>query len=59
MCSRRNRRLLTIRYSACRMFVLTPHIAWLTTGTFDRSFTLALENCRRLEAGEELLHRMV
>ena len=28
--------------------VLTPHIAWLTTGTFDRSFALAAENCRRL-----------
>ncbi len=28
--------------------VLTPHAAWLTTGTFDRSFALAAENCRRL-----------
>ncbi len=39
--------------------VLTPHVAWLTTGTFDRSFTLAAENCRRLAAGEGLLHRVV
>jgi len=39
--------------------VLTPHIGWLTTSTFDRSFTLAVENCRRLQAGEELLHRVV
>jgi len=39
--------------------VLTPHIGWLTTGTFDRSFALAVENCRRLQAGEELLHRVV
>ena len=39
--------------------VLTPHIAWLTTGTFDRSFTLAAENCRRLAAGEPLLHRVI
>jgi phosphoglycerate dehydrogenase-like enzyme len=39
--------------------VLTPHIAWLTTGTFDRSFSLAAENCRRLAAGEALLHRVV
>jgi phosphoglycerate dehydrogenase-like enzyme len=39
--------------------VVTPHIAWLTTGTFDRSFTLAAENCRRLAAGEALLHRVV
>ena len=37
--------------------VLTPHIAWLTTGTFDRSFSLAAENSRRLAAGEALLHR--
>jgi phosphoglycerate dehydrogenase-like enzyme len=39
--------------------VLTPHVGWLTTGTFDRSFTLAVENCRRLAAGEALLHRVV
>jgi len=38
--------------------VLTPHIAWLTTGTFDRSFVLAAENCRRLAAGGPLLHRV-
>ena len=39
--------------------VLTPHIAWLTTSTFDRSFSLAAENCRRLAAGEALLHRVM
>jgi phosphoglycerate dehydrogenase-like enzyme len=39
--------------------VLTPHIGWLTTGTFDRSFALAAENCRRIAAGETLLHRVV
>ena len=38
--------------------VLTPHIAWITTGTFNRSLTLAAENCRRLTAGEPLLHRV-
>jgi phosphoglycerate dehydrogenase-like enzyme len=38
--------------------VLTPHIAWLTTGTFERSFALAAENCRRLAVGEALLHRV-
>ena len=38
--------------------VLTPHIAWLTTGTFDRSFAIAAENVRRLAAGEPLLHRV-
>ena len=34
--------------------VVTPHIAWLTTDTFDRSFSLAAENCRRLAAGQAL-----
>ena len=39
--------------------VVTPHIAWLTTGTFDRSFALAAENCRRIASGAPLLHRVV
>ncbi len=38
--------------------VVTPHVAWITTGTFDRSFVLAAENCRRVMAGAELLHRV-
>ncbi|MBN9559463.1 MAG: 2-hydroxyacid dehydrogenase [Alphaproteobacteria bacterium] len=38
--------------------VLTPHVGWLTTGTFDRSFSIAAENVRRLQSGEELLHRV-
>ena len=39
--------------------VVTPHVAWITTGTFDRSFALAAENCRRVAVGTELLHRVV
>ena len=39
--------------------VITPHIGWLTTGTFDRSFALAAENCRRVAEGAPLLHRVV
>jgi phosphoglycerate dehydrogenase-like enzyme len=39
--------------------VVTPHVAWLTTGTFDRSFALAAENCRRIQSGTPLLHRVV
>jgi phosphoglycerate dehydrogenase-like enzyme len=39
--------------------VITPHIAWITTGTFDRSFNIAAENCRRVMAGTALLHRVV
>jgi phosphoglycerate dehydrogenase-like enzyme len=38
--------------------VVAPHLGWLTKGTFDRSFTLAAENCRRLRDGRELLHRV-
>ncbi|MBC7634738.1 MAG: hydroxyacid dehydrogenase [Acetobacteraceae bacterium] len=38
--------------------VVVPHVAWLTSGTFDRSLVLASENCRRLLAGADLLHRV-
>lgn len=38
--------------------VVTPHVSWLTGETFARSLSLATENCRRLAAGEELLHRV-
>ena len=38
--------------------VVTPHVAWLTTGTFDRSFVLAAENCRRIESGAPLLNQV-
>jgi phosphoglycerate dehydrogenase-like enzyme len=39
--------------------VVFPHLAWLTTGTLQRSLVVAIENCRRLAAGEPLLHRIV
>jgi len=39
--------------------VLTPHLAWLTTGTLRRSLGVAVENCRRLQSGDALLHRVV
>ena len=38
--------------------VLTPHVAWLTPETLDRSLHVAFENCRRLRDGEALLHRV-
>ena len=38
--------------------VVAPHVGWLTTGTFDRSFTIAAENVRRLGGGDPLLHRV-
>jgi phosphoglycerate dehydrogenase-like enzyme len=39
--------------------VVTPHVAWLTTGTFDRSFALAAENCRRIQSDTKLLHQVI
>ncbi|MEO8049586.1 MAG: 2-hydroxyacid dehydrogenase [Acidobacteriota bacterium] len=39
--------------------VVAPHLAWLTTGTLDRSLKVAVENCHRLQAGQPLLHRVV
>lgn len=38
--------------------VLTPHVAWLTGETLARSLNVAVENCRRLAAGEPLLHQV-
>ena len=38
--------------------VIAPHVAWLTRETFDRSFSLAAENCHRLADGRPLLHRV-
>ena len=37
---------------------LTPHVAWLTTDTIDRSLEVAVDNCRRLAAGEALRFRV-
>jgi phosphoglycerate dehydrogenase-like enzyme len=39
--------------------VLTPHMAWLTQETLDRSLAVAFENCRRLGRNEPILHRVV
>ena len=39
--------------------VCMPHVAWLTGETLERSLAVAVENCRRMEAGEPLLHRVV
>jgi phosphoglycerate dehydrogenase-like enzyme len=39
--------------------VLMPHVAWLTPETLRRSMNVAIENCRRVMAGEHLLHRVV
>lgn len=39
--------------------VVTPHNAWLTQETLDRSLAVAVENCQRLRRSEPLLHRVV
>ncbi len=39
--------------------VVAPHVAWVTSGTFDRSFTIAAENISRLAAGTELLNCVI
>ncbi len=39
--------------------VLAPHAAWLTPETLARSIGVAIENCRRVRDGEDLLHQVV
>jgi phosphoglycerate dehydrogenase-like enzyme len=39
--------------------VLQPHVAWLTAETLGRSLAVAVENCRRLRNGGDLLHRVI
>jgi len=39
--------------------VVTPHLAWLTAETLERSLAVIAENARRLRTGEALLHRVV
>ncbi len=39
--------------------VLTPHIAWLTRETLQRSLDVAVVNCHRLANAQPLLHRVV
>jgi phosphoglycerate dehydrogenase-like enzyme len=38
--------------------VLAPHVAWLTPETIERSLAVAVENCRRLRAGQALINRI-
>jgi len=38
--------------------ICTPHVAWLTRETLERSIALARENVRRLESGAPLLYRV-
>ena len=38
---------------------VAPHVAWVTGGTFERSFTKAAENVRRLGTGEALLNQVI
>lgn len=43
---------------ALQNVVVAPHVAWVTGGTFERSFATAAENVRLLAAGEPLLNRV-
>ncbi|MFT4506309.1 NAD(P)-dependent oxidoreductase [Caballeronia sp. 15711] len=43
---------------ALENIVTTPHIAWLTKETIERSLSVAFENCGRVREGENLLHRV-
>ncbi len=43
---------------ACPRAVLTPHVAWLTAETLGRCLARAVDNCRRLHAGDELADRV-
>src|SRR5690606_35852265 len=38
--------------------VVTPHLAWLTAETIDRSMAVIVENCARLQNGQPLLHEI-
>ena len=38
--------------------VVTPHLGWLTPETLARSFSVAIENCRRVRDGEPLLYEI-
>lgn len=38
--------------------VVAPHVAWVTSDTFDRCFTVAADNISRLAAGMDLLNRV-
>jgi phosphoglycerate dehydrogenase-like enzyme len=38
--------------------VATPHIAWLTPQTLERSICVIVENCQRLRDGEPLLNQV-
>jgi phosphoglycerate dehydrogenase-like enzyme len=39
--------------------VVSPHLAWLTAETLQRSLAVIAENCRRLGTADPLLHRVV
>lgn len=39
--------------------IVTPHVAWFTAETLQRSLGVFAENCRRLRDGELLLNRVV
>ena len=39
--------------------IVTPHIAWMTPETLERSLGVGFENCRRVRDGQPLLHQVL
>jgi len=39
--------------------VATPHVAWLTWETWQRSIDIAVHNVRALETPESMVHRVI
>ncbi len=44
--------------SSCQSVTLSPHVAWLTRETIERSLVVIKDNCRRLKEGHPLAHRI-
>ncbi len=42
-----------------RGLVATPHVGWFTDETLERCWRRAIDNCRRLRDGEQLMDRVV
>ena len=40
----------------CENVIMTPHVAWLTAETIERSLGVAFDNCARLRDGRRILH---
>lgn len=46
-------------FESCANVVLSPHVAWLTPQTFQRSLEVVRENCSRIRDGRPILHEIL